>query len=93
MILAFTLKIAVVVLSAISLKAVTFALTTLVTSCNTCVLIKFKSALFARSIVVFAAAFTFITSTTEPKAVLKESDWLAPEPSTAAANAFITLII
>ena len=93
-ILSFTFSIAMAVLSAIAVKAVTLApVTPLVKLVLTLPLISPRSVLSVKSKVLSAFTLTLITSTTAFNAVLNASNWLAPEPSTAAAKAFTTVKI
>ena len=91
-ILIFTFLIEVAVSSAISAKATRFApVTPLVRLVLTLPLIRPRSIPSVKSKVLSAFALTLITSTTAFNAVLNASEWLAPEPSTAAAKAFTTV--
>ena len=92
-ILTFTFSIAVAVASAMAVKAAALAPLTLATSSVTCVLISAKCAVLVKSRLTFSMTFSFIIVTTESKTVVNAFCWLAPEPSAAAANAFITTII
>ena len=79
--------------SAIAPKAIALTLATDATPVVTCVLISAKSSVSVRLIVRFEPTLNFMTATTESNATSKESAWLAPAPSAAAAKAFITVII